>query len=291
MGSSKSSKQELRHAPHLEAVHKQLLANNGLDTVNLSVVAAFNAALNKSPYGDYIPPNVEQAFFGEGYEIKNFPSMFDMFGKFVAGLDICTLYNQIYENVVHSDEVSNAIAAHSALLSADVESESLPRFLAGMRDINAVHASSFMIGKALIEDGRMRLVDKLASELRLKTVDASIKVWERHLDWNKAVIQSYGEVFKLYFSARTDIDRDEMEYRSKDELWNLGLFEYTRAMLGALGGGGATSAKNEPSQVSKSIGGALSGAAAGAMIASGTATGGPVGAVIGGVLGLAASFF
>lgn len=290
MGSSggSSGSKEVRYAPYLESAHSELLNHGGSDTPNLSFIDVFNATLNKSPYADYTPLYYTDAFFGSGYEIKNFPTLYDMFGKFMGGIDVCDLYGEIYENIVHSPEINEAVSAQAALLDDDIEAKVLPRFLAGMRDINSVMSTSFVIGKGIIEDARVKAINKFASEIRLKAVDATIKVWERHLEWNKAVVQTYGEYAKLYYTVAMDVDRTNLEYAAKHELWNINLFDYARGILGAMQGAAAsTGGGNEPSKVQGVIGGAMSGAAAGAM-----ATGGnPIGAVVGGVLGLAASFF
>jgi len=285
MGGGGSADNTIRYAPYLEAAHSQLLNHKGADTPALSVIDVFNATINQSPYGDYVPLYINDAFFGHGYEMKNFPSLFDLFGKFLAGVDICDLFGQIYENIVHGAEIEAAIRAQAEELDADIQTSVMPRFLAGMRDINSVIASSFVIGKAVIEDARVRSINKFASEIRLKAVDATIKVWERHLDWNKNVATVYADLFKLYYDKSMEVDARNLEYASKDKLWNLNLFDDVRAVLGAMGGAASAGGKNEPSQVSKSVGGALSGAAAGSMIAPG------IGTVVGGVLGLAASFF
>lgn len=290
MGSSKSSggnsQSTVRFAEYLENAHKDLLNNDGADGATLSVVGCMNTAFGASPYGGYAVPAVDDAFFGDGYKIENFPSLYDMFGRFMGGLDICDLWAYMYENVVHAPEIDNAVSAHAALLDDDIQTKIMPRFLAGMRDINSVMASSFIIGKSIIENARVKSVNDFAGQIRLKAVDASIKVWERHLEWNKSVIASYGEYAKQYYNTREMVDRTKMEFDTKGLLWDLNLFDYGRALLGAMqGGAAATGGGNEPSQVAKSVGGALSGAATGAMV------GGPVGAVVGGAIGLAASFF
>ncbi len=286
-GSGGGDDGEVRYAPYLERAHGDLLNHDGNDQPALSLIDCFNAGLNSSPYVNYEALPVDGAMFGSGYTIEDFPSLWDMFGKFMGALDVCDLYGQIYENIVHAPEINNAVTAHSEILQNDIDTKVMPNFLAGMRDINSVMASSFVIGKSIIQSAHVREVNKFASEIRLKAVDASIKVWERHLDWNKAVIAQYSGMQQSFFSIQGDVDRNLFEYQTKDALWNLNLFDYTRSMLGALGGGSPSQGSNEPSQTQKSIGGAMSGAATGAAVTGMN----PVGAVIGGAIGLAASFF
>ena len=49
-----------------------------------------------SPYLDYEGIAIEAAFFSAGYTIASFPSLYDMYGKFMAGLDVDTLFSQIF---------------------------------------------------------------------------------------------------------------------------------------------------------------------------------------------------
>jgi len=292
-GSSAADAGEVRYAPYLEAAHHEMIFEPDRVTVTHGLNYAFNAALNQSPYNSYEAINYNEGFFGVDkndssivYEIKNFPSLWDMFGKFIGGVDVCDLWGQVYENITNGPEINNAVAAHSELLQDDINSKVLPSFLAGMRDINAVQSTAFVVGKSIIQSTHVKAVNKFAGDLRIHTLDISTQVWAKHLDWNKAVVMSYADLHKLYYSAKMDLDKIAYEYQSKDILWDLSLFDYARAFLGALNGAmGATGGSNQPSQTSQAIGGALSGAALGASV------GGAPGAAIGGVLGAAASFF
>ena len=285
-GGSSESDNTVRFAPYLEDVHKMILNGGGGTAPITNLMATFNGAIGNSPYGGVSALAIDNAFFGSGYTVSSFPSLWDMFGKFMGGLDVHVLWNKIYEDTVQDAEISSTIAAHAALLDDEIQTSVLPRFNAGMRDINAVMSSSYVIGRALIEDARVKSVNKFASEIRIRAVDASVQIWSKHLSWNEAVIKSYSDLFTLYIRAKLDSDRDNMEYGTKDALWDLSLYENVRAMLGALGGGGATNNQSGPSQAAKSVGGALSGAAMGAQMSGGN----PYGIAAGAIVGLAASF-
>jgi hypothetical protein len=155
-----------------------------------------------------------------------------------------------------------------------------------MRDINAVMSSTFIVGKAMIETARTKALSRYAADLRKAMIPIAAQRWSNHLNWNSGVIQMYGEVMKLYFSAAMDLDNHNYTMAAKDKLWPFTVLEYNRAALGALQG--AMTSKTDvagASTTQKAIGGALTGAAAGAMV------GGVPGAVIGGALGLASAFF
>ena len=63
---------EIRYAPYVEARHY-----NFLNTVYSSRVAA----INNSPFAAYTDIEVDNAFFGAGYTISSFPSLYDMYRK------------------------------------------------------------------------------------------------------------------------------------------------------------------------------------------------------------------
>ena len=127
-------------------------------------------------------------------------------------------------------------------------------------------------------------MSKFASDIRIHAIDISNQQWNRHLDWNISVISVFSDMFKLYYATRLDTDKANLEYQTKDIMWDINLFENARAILGAMSGSAATSSGNEPSQLESALGGAMGGASAGYMV------GGPIGAAIGGILGAASSF-
>lgn len=266
----------IRYAPYLEEAHKRALKK--LDSL-------VKSALGSSPYDGYENLPVKGAMVGEDYVLTDFPSLWDMYGKFLAGLDVEDLWAQMYQRVTRGPEIADAVSAQSAMLQDEIDTRVNPQWLAGMRDINAVHSSAFITGKAIIQDSKIKAVSKFAGDIRIESFKVSANMWARHLDWNQAVIATYQDMMKLYFMSHMDMEELRLKFAAKHEMWDLNLMEHVRAMLGALGGGTPITDQNQPSQLQKSLGGALSGAAAGASI------GGPIGAGVGGVLGLGASFF
>lgn len=274
----------IRYAPYIESKHQAFL----------EAMASYRAATtDDSPFTGYTDIVIESAFFGTGYTIASFPSMYDMYGKFMAGLDVDTLYSQIFEDTVNAPEINNLVSAEADLLDDDIETNSLPRLQLGMRDINSVMASTFVIGKSIIEDAREKSLSKFSAELKYRMLPVVADRWKTHLEWNKSVIMTYAEIMKLYYSAKMDVTDFNYTMDAKDKLWPFTVLDYERAALGALQGATKTTSDVAgASTASKAISGALSGAAAGAMVGSavpGIGTG--IGAVVGGVLGLAGSLF
>lgn len=272
------------------------------------------AIIGDSPFEGYTDIEVETAFFGTGYTIASFPSLYDMFGKFMAGLDIEVLFSQVYEDTVNAPAINNLVSAETAMMDDDIDTNVLPRFKEGMRDINSVMSSSFVVGKSVIEDARVKALSKFSAELKYRMIPVATEKWKAHLDWNKSVTGVYAEFMKFYYSAAMDVTDFNNTTLAKDKLWPFTVLEYNRVAVGVLqqaivsrtdvAGSGA-------SQTGKAISGALGGAVMGATLAgslaggagafvgigTGAGTGamiggaaGPIGAAVGAVVGLAASF-
>ena len=254
------SRSEMRYAPYIEAKHSAFLE---------SIASNRIATVDDSPFADYVDIEVDDAFFGAGYLISSFPSLYDMYGKFMAGLDIEALWSQIFEDTVNSSVVTNLVSAESALMDDDIETTAIPRLQIGMRDMNAVLGSTFIIGKAVIEDARVKALAKFSAGLKYSLIPIAANRWSTHLEWNKAVIGVYSEILKFYFSAKTDIDEVNYSMAAKNTLWPFTVLDFERAALGALQG--AINSKTDvagASTTAKVISGALSGGAMGVMIGS-----------------------
>lgn len=286
-GESGETDNTIRFAPYLEAAHQDMLNDNGSDTLNISVVDAMNAAFNDSPYGGTTVLVPENAFFGLGYGISDFPSLYDMFGKFMAGLDVHTLWEQTYNGIINSAPLQTVISSHAQRLDDDLEQSVYPRFEAGMRNINAIHSTAFAVGRAIIEDTRIRELNSFIGKLELGAFETSIKMWGAHLDWNKSVVTIYAEIVRLYYGISKDSNEYNATMAAKHTTFNLDIFDYGRAILGALNGSPAATGpgdKQAPSQLTKGLSGAVAGASAGSYF-------GWIGAAVGGVLGFAAGYF
>ena len=290
-GSSGSgdSQNTMRYAPYLEDLHQDILNHSGSDTVDSSFIDILNATLGASPYGAYTSVPIDSGFFGGSYTIASFPSLWDMFGKFMAGLDLHELWAQVYTDVVSGPEVANSVSAHSAILDEEIDTTVMPKFIAGMRDINSVISSAFVTGKAIIQASKVKAVNDFAAKLELHLLSIASEQWGKHLSWNETVIRSYADIYQHYYGVRFESDKIAMEYESKDAMWDINLFDAARAVIGAMSGATASTAgaANEPKQISqtqKTVSGAMAGAAAGSMVYPGWGT------LIGGVVGAAASF-
>jgi len=88
----------IRFAPYIESYHAAML---------YTVVSVRNSIISDSPYADYTDLDVDKAMFGVGYAISNFASLYDMYGKFMAGLDVDALFGRVFNSIYDQGEISN----------------------------------------------------------------------------------------------------------------------------------------------------------------------------------------
>lgn len=274
-GSSSGGTYTVRYARYIEDRHKVFL--NDTYTYRKSIIS-------DNPYNDFTAVPVDAGFFGTGYILASFPALFDVYGKFVAGLDIDALWEELFESSIESPAAANLVKAESALLDDELDTSLLPKFMTGMRDLNATMSSTFIVGKALMLDTKQKVVSKFSAELKWKLISIAQDRYKAHLAWNMEVVNSYSNLFKTYFGIKEGITQMNYAIKSKDSLWPLTVMDYERANLGALQGAMKQSTE-EPRSGGSLLGGVLSGASAGGMIA------GPWGALGGAVLGGVASLF
>ena len=222
----------VRYAGYIESKHKDFL------NLEWSYV---QSEVGDSPFANFSEVEVDDAFFGVGYTVASFPAYYDMFGKFQAGLDIESLFQQIFADTVESPVVADLVAAESVLMDDDIDANSRPRFLLGSRDTNSVMSSSFVIGNAIIEDAKVKALSKFSAELKYKLIPVAVERWVKHLEWNQRVVATYGQVIALYYGTKMNMTNFNYETLAKDKLWPFSVLEYMRAGLGALQG--ATTSK------------------------------------------------
>lgn len=269
----------VRFAPYIESHHQNFLN---------SLWANVTAIMTDSPYDEWEDVDFDDAFFGIGYVMTSFPSLYDMYGKFMAGLDVETLFEQILDQSINSAAINNLVSAHATELSDDIIENADPRFVTGMRDINSVISSSFVVGRGMMETARTKALSKYDAELRYRMLPIAAERWTRHLAWNSDVIRVYAEIMKLYFAGKMDITKLNYEMAAKDALWPFTVLDFMRAGLGALTGAQKTTTDVAGTSTTQSaIGGAMVGAAAGWQLSGGN----PTGAIVGGILGLGAGLF
>jgi len=267
------------HSAYLETIHGDWLDNSGVDTITESITDVMNSALGNSPW------TLQNAYDPDA-DLVTMLAAPDELQSLVTLLSTGTTLDTLISNVLDTARIDDAVDEFAADLDARLISEILPRFNAGMLDINAVMSSAFVIGRANIEENQDRQVAKYAADLHMKAFsDDAIRLIALKLEYQKTASQMIADANRIKIVAKKEESETNFKLDESDALWDLEVFQHGGNLLAAIGGGTATpGATSGPSQMQSAIGGALTGAAAGAMV------GGPTGAAIGGVLGAASAF-
>jgi len=261
--------------------HGDALNDSGADALTMSITDAMNASFGNSPW------TVLSAYDPDS-DIAEIISAQDDLQTMVTLLSSGTTLDTIIASILDDTRIDDEVDAFAADLDARLVSEVLPRFEAGMRDINMVVSSAFVIGRALLEEGQDRQVALYRGTLRNKSFsDDAIRVIQLKLEYQKSVSQMLAEAYRIKIVAKKEQYDVNSKIDEADALWDLELFQYGANLLASIGSGTAAPKSKEPSTAQSMIGGAMTGAAAGAMV--GMATGGPVGllAIGGAILGAA----
>lgn len=275
MGSSDSEKTEIRYASYIEDRHMQFL--NDVHTYVQAVVSH-----DQSPFRNYENINIEDAFYTTGYVLSNYPTLYDMFGKFMSGLDIDILYKKYFKDMFSSDAMTDAVGAEGTMIDLNISGILLPEFLRTMRNLNAVVSSSFVIGRALIEEKRIKALAQFSAALKYPLLPFITAKWTAELNYKKTTLTLQAFILKFYYASKMYIDDINYDKIFRHLIWPLEVLSYERAALGAMRNMRSIKKQvKERSNISK-----------GFLVASYTLQGavvgsywGPVGTLIGGVVG------
>ena len=235
-GCSSKTKNTMRYAGYIEDKHKDFL-NDLAEQANVSQ--------NNSPFAGYTELEVDAAFFGIGYLISSFPSLYDMYGKFMAGLDIDVLYSQIFEDTVNAPEINNLVSAEAVMMDDDIDMNVLPRFQTGMRDINSVMSSSYVCGRAAIEDARVKALSRFSAELKYRMIPVVTDRWRTHLDWNKHTVALYAEIMQTYYQTKTNVESHTYGLWEENAKWPFTVLSYEGTGIGILQGARDSTSKTK----------------------------------------------
>jgi len=277
VGGGGSSSGQSDWPEYMKDFHTSLLDNAGGDLpLSTSMVDVMEVALAGSPWIGELPydPDVELAAMLAS--VTNLQTLVTLLSS-GTGLDALII------DVLSDARIDDAVDEYSLDLSAIVTADVLPRFEAGMRNINAVVSSAFVIGRANIEESRLREVSKFSANLHMKAFgDDALRLIALKLEGQKTASHMIIEANRLKIVAKKEETDTGHTIDEADATWDLNVFNHAGNLLASIGSGVMGSPKKSP--LSSAIGGAMTGAAAGFMV------GGPTGAVIGGAAGAAAAF-
>lgn len=186
--------------------------------------------------------------------------------------------------------LASAQSELSGAVVAALDADTIGRFEAGMRDINAVQTSSFVLGKAALYARVGIELSRLTGEMRLKTIadrnrgviEGSFQLFDgigKFAASRLALVTLYLDKCKVDIIAKKEQNERQLDLDVEEARWPFYLYQQAGNLLGSIGsGGGAASAINKPNPAASALGGMMAGAAAGSVA-------GPYGAIIGAVIG------
>ena len=229
------------------------------------------------------------------------------FDALVSAIDPHTDYDTIYANATNLADtyfdpaayLAARVAAHSTTLDTELNTKVYPRFLAGMRNINAVLSSAFVIGQAAIAQDKLDKVAKFQADMELQVISKRVEVIQaiaaemmrlklQKLEFQRAIGALTMDYERLVIAAKEDEYMESKSLAIEGMKWPLEKYKYGANLLAGVTGGVSGTSSAEGSKSARIIGSALSGAAAGAMIGAatiGSGGGEGIGAVLGAVLG------
>lgn len=266
---------EIIYPEYMESIHHQWL--NAMDTHFLdfaggqSVTQAMNVAFGNSPYASvvYLPYNPDT-------RLNNMDTKWQYYYTMVDAL--------VNDNPLSVDSPSErVVSAFTTRQNNEVTNVILPRFKAGMLDINAVQSSAFVFGQALIEMKKLETVADF-------TANAVMQNELNMRDSVRALTHMGVEIERLGIIAKAEYQTKRADQAAMNNLWSLEVFKYGCNVMSSIGAASVHTGQKSVSPGVSAMGGAVSGAAMGAQIGSsypavGTAIGAAVGAVFGGVAG------
>ena len=301
-----SSESITKYADYVETNHKTLLSRVSADTTG---------AKNDNPYtwiinGREISPH---PLFSSKSLVNTYSDLDPLFTSWknnIRDFNITSLWATLFSDTTDNTAVRDLVAAERSLLEDALDQDVMPRVEVGMRDINAVNSSAFVIAKANLEDSKEKELYKFSAELQYRLLNIVIDRYKTHLSWTSGILGTQMDAVQMFLATEFQYSAFWNETKVGQRRWRSEMNEYYRVAVGALqspgtvskssgssgGGGGYSVPRNTPGYgagpvtqsqpVGSSMGSAISGAATGAMIGTAIAPG--VGTLIGAGLGLLA---
>ena len=279
----------IAYPAYMQTTHGEWLNHTASDVILYSITDLMNEAMTgPSPYSGFVTVDVDNAFLGPNKGPVNYIGPYDKLQDFSC-FDLESKFAQFVSD--DTSVINAAIAAESALQNDEIDSKVLPRFQAGMLDINAVQSSTFVIGTALIQDGKNKILAKFSAATRLDAISKSAEVSMRRiqlaLEYHRLRTTISIELARIYTTTKRDIDGLYAEVSAKDRLFDLSIYQYGVNVMSSIAG----SAVSPPDtgtrgDAASPLSGALMGAGMGAtMFPANPALGAAGGAIFGGIAG------
>lgn len=292
----------VEYPSYMKIVHEKMLVGSidGSGGGTGGVLAAIVTAAAANPYTGLTA-------YDPATYVTDMEAALTAFAAIVTALDAHTDYDtystaaaaQIDAVVSPEAYILARVSAHATALDNEINTKILPRFNAGMRDINAVQTSAFVIGDAIIMIDRQDKVDKFSADMRLQAdskraeliqnaTAEMIRMYLQKAEYGRVVAAFTLDLKRLAFAMHGDYKTETKALLADEGRWPLEIYKYGANMLASVGGGTTSSTPTDGNKTARTIGSGLSGAIAGAMVGSQVYgnTGAGIGAIMGGLAGL-----
>ncbi|MCK5017902.1 MAG: hypothetical protein KAS32_12645 [Candidatus Peribacteraceae bacterium] len=294
-GSGGSTSGAVEYPQYMKDIHGDWLDRGGAVSVPTgeSVQELMAVAIGGSPYSGetaYDPDSDIAVYIAA---IDDFSTLTDALDETTDWLSIVSAaIIKVDDDIIDNTSLAAAATAHGDILDDRLTTDVLPRYEAGMRDINAVISSSFTIGKSILEAFNTREVADFDAKNRMtaygqrntmiiQSAEQQLNLLNWKLNYSQSAAHMVTEGYRIKAVLLKEEIDEQLDIDMKDGRWDLETYQYGSNVLSAIAGS-AVSTGTTPGKGSV-LGGVLSGAAAGASV------GGPVGAGIGAAIGGIAS--
>jgi hypothetical protein len=291
-GGGGSSSGIVDYPAYMKTVHEAMLGSTG---TTHHICTLIDAAIATSPYSGetaYDPDSDITAMLTAIGDLDTAINTLDGFGDWAT--IVATVKGVVDSSIVDDTTIDATADAQAAMLADKLTTEVLPRFETGMRDINAVISSSFVIGKSVLEAFNTREVSDLAAKLRLQAYSQrnqmiltgaqnTLQHIANVIAYKDSLAKTWAEGYRIKTVFKKEEVGENLDIQAKDYVWGIDLFQYGANLLGSIAGSAINTMK-PPSTTQSVIGGAMSGAGAGYQ-ASGSWQGAAIGAIGGAILG------
>lgn len=277
---------------YMKEVHEDWMRQSA-DVVTSSITDLINAAVAASPYDSktaYDPTTNLNAMSAAVTALNSRVDAIDPDGDWAAAV---TAAETAFDGVIDTDFYDDQAEEFYNYMNDTLDNTIIPTFKGGMRDVNAVMSSAFVIGESVIRAFALRDANKYLADIKQKMqmakVDSVFKGAERiiqsqlaQVELEKAVTHYTMEVNRMTIASEKDETDGNLAIAIGQEKWAFDAYQYGANVLAAISGGtsGANTGASAPSSTQSAIAGALAGAAMGSQI-SGNWQGGAIGGIIG----------
>jgi hypothetical protein len=241
----------IEYATYMQDIHNMWLdgVKNGAAVDSGGIAASMVTAIAANPYS-------AMTGYDPATDVTAMASAVTALAAVVATMNPHTDYDTYHQAAVAEidatvapDTYINArTQAHAAGLDSELNMKVIPRFNAGMRDINAVQTSAFVIGRAIIETERNDKVDKFMADMRYAAdakrgdliqgaTNEMIRMHLQQVELSRVVAAITIEELRLSIAAKSDYQTELKAIAADKGRWPLEVYKYGANMLASIGGG------------------------------------------------------